>query len=293
MRQSNLSYTYLGLTILFWSTAPAVAKLALAELDNFQLLFYTSIVSVVSLFLLVFFQNKIGEIKKFKKADYFKMFAMGFVGIFLYHIFLFGGFSIAPAGQANVINYLWPVFIIIFSIPILKERFNYRTILAVLISFIGALIVFTRGSLSNFNNEYTFGYLLTALAAVCYGLFSVLGKKLQYEKYTSMLIYYIFATILIIPTTLIFSDFVIPQTVNAIVAILLLGGVFNSITFVFWFKALKEGHTHKTANAVYAIPFLALIWTYFLNAEPIKIFSVIGLVLIIVGVAIQLKNRDG
>jgi len=276
---------------LFWSTAPAVAKLALAELDNFQLLFYTSILSVFSLFLVVLFQNKIGEIKKLKSVDYFKMFGMGLVGIFLYHILLFGGFAIAPAGQANVINYLWPVFIIIFSVPILKEKFNYKTILAVLISFTGALIVFTRGSLSNFNNEYALGYLLTALAAVCYGLFSVLGKKLQYEKYTSMLIYYVFATILIVPTTLIFSDFVVPQTIGAIVAILLLGGVFNSIAFVFWFKALKEGHTHKTANAVYAIPFLAMIWTYFLNAEPIEVFSVIGLVLIIVGIMIQLTNK--
>ena len=243
------------------------------------------------LFLVVFFQNKIGEIKKLKSIDYFKMFGMGFVGIFLYHILLFGGFAIAPAGQANVINYLWPVFIIIFSVPILKEKLNYKTILAVLVSFTGALIVFTRGSLSNFDNEYALGYLLAALAAVCYGLFSVLGKKLHYEKYTSMLIYYIFATILIVPTTLIFSDFVVPQTIGAIVAILLLGGVFNSIAFVFWFKALKEGDTHKTANAVYAIPFLALIWTYFLNAEPIQLFSIIGLVLIIVGITIQLTNK--
>ncbi len=205
MRQSNSSYIYLLLTILFWSATPAVAKLALAELDNLQLLFYTSIVGVISLFLVVVLQKKIGQIKEFKKTDYFKILGMGFLGIFLYYVFLFGSFAIAPAGQANVVNYLWPVFIILFSIPILKEKFNYKTILAVLISFIGALIVFTRGEFSSFSNEYTFGYLLAALGAVCYGLFSVLGKKLHYEKFTSMLFYYIFATILIIPTTLIFS----------------------------------------------------------------------------------------
>jgi len=290
MRQSNSSYTYLLLTILFWSATPAVAKLALAELDNLQLLFYTSIVGVISLFLVVLFQKKIGQIKEFKKIDYLKMLGMGFLGIFLYYVFLFGSFAIAPAGQANVVNYLWPVFIIVFSIPILKEKFNYKTILAVLLSFIGALIVFTRGEFSSFSNEYTLGYLLAALGAVCYGLFSVLGKKLQYEKFTSMLFYYIFATILIILTTLIFSKFVIPQSLTTIIAILLLGGVFNSIAFVFWFKALKEGHTHKTANAIYAVPFLAVIWTYFLNSEPIRFFSIIGLILIVTGIIIQLKK---
>ena len=291
MRQSNLSHVYLFLTILFWSATPAVAKLALVELDNLQLLFYTSIVGVISLFLVVLFQKKIGQIWEFKKIDYFKMLGMGFLGIFLYYVFLFGSFAIAPAGQANVVNYLWPVFIIIFSIPILKEKFNYKTILAVLISFIGALMVFTRGELSSFSNEYTFGYLLAALGAVCYGLFSVLGKKLHYEQFTSMLVYYIFATILIVPTTLIFSDFIIPQSITTIIAILLLGGVFNSIALVFWFKALKAGHTHKTANAIYAVPFLALIWTYFLNSEPIRFFSVIGLILIITGIIIQIKNK--
>ena len=83
MRQSNSSYTYLLLTILFWSATPAVAKLALAELDNLQLLFYTSIVGVISLFLVVLFQKKIGQIKEFKKIDYLKMLGMGFLGIFL------------------------------------------------------------------------------------------------------------------------------------------------------------------------------------------------------------------
>ena len=128
MRQSNSAYTYLLLTILFWSATPAVAKLALAELNNLQLLFYTSIVGVISLFLVVLFQKKINQIKEFKKTDYFKMLGMGFLGIFLYYIFLFGSFAIAPAGQANVVNYLWPVFIILFSIPILKEKFNYKNL---------------------------------------------------------------------------------------------------------------------------------------------------------------------
>jgi drug/metabolite transporter (DMT)-like permease len=105
------------------------------------------------------------------------------------------------------------------------------------------------------------------------------------------LFYYLFATILIIPTTLIFSEFIIPQSLTTIIAILLLGGVFNSIAFVFWFKALKVGHTHKTANAIYAVPFLVLVWTYFLNSEPIRFFSVIGLILIVAGIFIQLRNN--
>jgi drug/metabolite transporter (DMT)-like permease len=282
---------YLIITILCWSATPAVAKLALYELNNLQLLFYTSIIGAISLFLVTLFQKKFTLIKNFKKQDYLKMAGMGTLGILLYYILLFGSFAIAPAGQANVVNYLWPIFIIIFSIPILEEKFNYKTIIAILISFAGALIVFTRGDFSSFSNEYTIGYLLAAGAAVCYGLFSVLGKKFHYEKFISMFFYYVFATMLIIPSVLLTSNFVIPQSITTIISILLLGGIFNSIAFVFWFKALKAGHTHKTANMIYLVPFLALIWTYFLNSEPITLFSIMGLILIITGIAIQMRNK--
>ena len=292
MKQPNRSYIYLMLTILLWSATPAISKLALIELDNLQLVFYTSIAGVISLFFFVLFQNKIKHFKNFKRNDYLKIFGMGFLGIFLFYILRFGSFLIAPAGQTNIINFLWPVFVIIFSIKILKEKFNIKTIIAILISFFGALIIFTEGNLLSFNSEYTLGYLLALLGAICYGLFSVLGKKLNYEINTSMFLYYFFATLLIIPTTLIFSNFIIPRSITTIISIILLGGIINSIGFVFWFKALKKRHTHKTANTIYAVPFLALIWTYFLNSEPIRLFSLIGLILIITGIIIQIKNKS-
>jgi len=67
---------------------------------------------------------------------------------------LYLAFSLAPAGQVNVVNYLRPIFIVVFSIIILKEKFNYKTIAAILISFLAAILVFTKGSFLNFSNQY-------------------------------------------------------------------------------------------------------------------------------------------
>jgi drug/metabolite transporter (DMT)-like permease len=291
MKNNQSTYIYLILTIILWSLTPAVAKLALGELNNYQLLFYTSIVGVISLFFVNLFQGKLKLLSKYKKKDYLIMFGMGFLGIYLYYILLYGSFALSPAGKANVLNYLWPVFIIIFSILILKEKFNFKTILAIILSFLGAFIAFTKGDFNLSGNQYIFAYILAALGAVCYGLFSVLGKKLEYEKFSSMLIYYISAAILIIPTSIFVSGFVFPKSVITIISILALGGIMNSIAFVFWFKALKAGDTHKTANFIYAVPFLAMIWTYILNSEPISIASLIGLALIVIGIFIQLTNK--
>lgn len=285
------SYIYLLLTILFWSATPAVAKLGLVELDNFQFLFYAFIIGVISLSLVTFFQAKTHHIKNLNIKDYLKMFAMGAIGIFLYNLFAFGAFIYAPAGQVSVINYIWPIFVIILSIPILKERYNWKTIISVLISFSGVFIVFTRGNILSFSNEYTLGYSLAAIAALCYGLFSVLGKKLHYEKYTSMLVYHIFGLLLIIPATIVFSEIIFPHSLKTIFSLLIIGGISNSIIFVFWFKALAEGDTHITANAIYVIPFLALVWTFFLNAEAIKLFTIVGLLLVVTGIIIQARNK--
>ncbi|MFC1800513.1 DMT family transporter [Nanoarchaeota archaeon] len=286
------AYFYLGFTILLWSAVPAIAKLALSELNNLQVLFYANLIGIFSLFSVVLFQKKLTHFSKYNTKDYIRMFGMGFLGLFTYYILLYSSFSLAPAGQANMINYLWPVFIVIFSIIILKEKFNYKTILAILVSFIGALIVFTRGNLSNFQNQHSFGYLLAFVAALCYGLFSVLGKKLHYEKVTSILIYYISSFILITPTVLIFSEITIPKSITTILSLLFLGGLANSIGFIFWFKALKIGHTHKMANIVFLNPFLALIFVYFINAEIIPLISILGLVLIISGILIQINNSN-
>lgn len=292
MVKAKILNVYLVLTILLWSGTPAVAKVALRELDNFQLLLYTSVVGVISLFLVNLFQKKARLLGSYRKNDLLRMFGMGFLGIFLYYVFLYGSFSRAPAGQVNVVNYLWPVFIVIFSIPILRDKITSKTLIAIAMSFIGALFAFTQGHLSAFSGQYASGYLLAALGAVCYGLFSVLGKKLQYDKFSSMFMYYLAATLLIIPTSLLISGFRIPHAWQTIAAILALGGLMNSLAFVFWFKALQQGDTHRTANAIYSVPFLAMVWTYILNGEHFSIASAIGLALIVAGILVQLAKKN-
>ncbi|MFA5930021.1 MAG: DMT family transporter [Candidatus Micrarchaeia archaeon] len=292
MSDEGTPYLYLALTILLWSATPAVAKLALAEINNVQMLFYNNIVGIIVLSAIIIFQKKQRLFSNYSKGDYLKMLGMGFLGLYLYYIFLYGSFSIAPAGQANMINYLWPVFVVLFSILILKEKFTWKTFLAIFLGFLGAILVVTRGNLSNLQNEYTFGYFLAFCAAACYGLFSVLGKKLNYDKFTSMLVFYVASLLLITPTMLVFSKFIIPQSPTTWLVILFLGGLSNSLGFVFWFKALEKGKTHRMANLIYITPFVSLIYVYFLNGEVIPVISIAGLALIIGGVLLQLKTGE-
>jgi drug/metabolite transporter (DMT)-like permease len=291
MEKEKSAYAYLLLTILLWSAAPAVATVALEELSNFQLLFYVNLVGMVVLFSLNLLLGKLPLFREYSKSDFLKMFGMGFLGIFLYYVFIYKSFDLAPAGEANIINYLWPVFVVIFSILLLKEKFNRTTLLAILLSFAGAALVFSKGGAVDVSGEHALGYLLALGAAVSYGLFSVLGKKLPFDKYSGMLAYYVSSFVLVVPAMLLFSGFAVPQSPATIVALLFLGGLASSIAFVFWFKALALGHTHKIANYIYITPFLALVFVYFINGEATPLISILGLFFILGGILLQARNK--
>ena len=79
-------------------------------------------------------------------------------------------------------------------------------------------------------------------------------------------------------------------------ALQLLGFAWNGVfvmatATVTWAIALKLGGTAKVSNLAYITPFLSLVWTRLVLGEPIKLLSVAGLVVIVVGIFIQLKDN--
>ena len=69
-------------------------------------------------------------------------------------------------------------------------------------------------------------------------------------------------------------------------------GIFSvAIANTFWVMALETGKTEKVSNLAYITPFLSLIWTSLFLNEEIKLNSLIGLMIIIFGILIQMKDK--
>jgi len=85
-KQSN-AYTNLAFCILLWASIPVATKKILVELDNLQTLFYSTILSTLVLGILLIFQKKTRELKKYNKSQYGVMCFMGFIGNYLYYVF--------------------------------------------------------------------------------------------------------------------------------------------------------------------------------------------------------------
>ncbi|MBC8313626.1 MAG: DMT family transporter, partial [Candidatus Cloacimonetes bacterium] len=131
MKNQNKSYFFAILAVLIWSTVASAFKISLEYLTYFQLLFFSSFVSLIALFIILFFQGKVKLLARYRPKDYFRSALLGFLNPFLYYILLFKAYSILPAQKAITLNYTWPIMLVLLSIPILKQKIKLTSIFAI------------------------------------------------------------------------------------------------------------------------------------------------------------------
>ena len=282
------SYLYAGVAIFCWSSVATVAKLLLGDINSTQLLWISSLLAALFLLVVNVANGKIKMLKGFKPKEYAVVILIGLPGSLLYYMFFYAGADLMPASQAFIVNYLWPIMSVVFACVILKERMTVKKAIAIIVSFAGVGIV-TGTELVSLNGKTLTGAVLCILGAVSYGLFTALNQRFNYDKSISVMLTY-FATFAITCVMVIASgDLFVPKPVQ------LIGFAWNGMFTVglantLWMMALEKGNTAKISNLAYITPFLSLVWTSLVLKEKISINSVIGLVVIVLGILIQLKN---
>ena len=278
------------ISVLLWSTTATISKLLLGSLDSMQILLVSSLFSFLFLLIINCFNGSIKEIKKYKPKDYLIIFALGVIGIFLYDLFFYLGINAMQASQAFIINYLWPIMTVLFACIILKEKFTIRKIIAIIISFIGVIIVSSNGNLLSIEKSSLMGTIYCLLAALLYGLFSVLNKKQNYNKYTSMMLFYFNSTIISLIYVIATKRFFVPE-LSQTLGLLWIGIFTSAIAYTSWALALAKGDTARISNIAYLTPFISLVWIGIVLKEKISFYSVLGLIIIVLGIFIQMKNK--
>lgn len=283
------SYLYAAIAIFFWSTTTPVSKLLLHSITTIQVLAVSSTFATVFLALVNWKKGNFAQIKRYQLRDFLILLGVGFLGMFAYRLLLFRGVALMLASQAMIVNYLWPIMAVLAGCVILKEKLTIRKAIAAVMSFAGVIIVTTGGDLTTLTGSNLTGTCYCAIAAVFYGVFVAINKGLKYDSFVSMMFYNGVAAVCAIflavadGQTLLLT---LPQNLG-----LAWVGVCNTaIGFVAWDVAMKTGDTAKVANLAYITPFLSLVVAYFLLGDPITIWSVGGLVVIVAGIFLQLKD---
>jgi len=290
MEDQTKSYIYAFLAVMLWGSVPAITKLTLKNLDFFQVTTYSLFFSALAMLIIVYFQKKLFLFKKYTKKDYLHMILLGSFGIFVTYVLYFGGINYAQAADAQILNNMWQIFAIIFAFFFLKEQITIKKIIALLLGFAGAYIVITKFSFQGLNPVYALGYALALGSAFTEGLFTILGKKYHYETWTSMVVYFISSFVLILITTLLFSELNVPSFVDLLgVAYLGIFGI--ALPFTFMFRAMKLGDTAKATSIGFLSPFLALLFIFIILGDKIAFSQILGLLLIVAGILIQNRRK--
>ena len=284
------SYFYALVSVFFWSTTTTVSKLLLHSISTMQVLAVSSVFATLFLLMVNVFKGNFKQLKSYQPRDYLALAGVGFLGMFLYRMLLFFGVARMLASQAMIVNYLWPIMAVLASCVILREKLTVRKAIAVVMSFLGVVIVTTGGSAAGLSGSDLTGTVLVAVAAVFYGLFVAINKRLQYDSFVSMMFYNAVAAICAILGTL-FRGETLLLTLPQNLGLVWVGVCNTAIGFVAWDLAMKTGDTAKVANLAYITPFLSLVVAYFLLGDPITIWSVGGLTVIVAGILLQLKDK--
>ena len=281
------SYLYASITVLIWATLATVVKIILSDIPNFEALTISSVFAFVFLLIMNIVNGSFKELKHYRLKDYLMMSGLGFLGLFLYSALYYYGISALSSQEACILNYLWPLMIVVFACILLKEKLTARKLIAMGMSFAGIVVltVGTGGAASSGNRLW--GIVACVTAAVCYGLFSVLNKKHSLNQNITMMWIWLTVSVCSLVSGLIFEKW---QPIVGVQWLGLgwLGVVVNAVAYLLWAIALKNAEdSAKVANLAYLVPFLSIVLSSVVLKEQITVNMVIAVVLIVGGILLQ------
>jgi len=287
MHNQSKAYSLALISILFWSTMGTAFKLTLNYLNPGMLLLIATFTAFIFLGTVIFIKGKLVVLNKITLKQIFNSALMGLFNPFLYYLVLFEAYNRIPAQEGVALNYIWPVILVIFSIIFLKQHITLLSILAILISFFGTIVIAMHGNFTEFRFSNTTGVLLAVGSAFFWASFWIINMKDPREAIVKMFVNFAFGAVYILTWNIIRHNIIIPPIQG------LLGGVYIGIfemglTFVLWLTALNlSTHTARVSNLVFISPFISLILVSFFVGEKILLSTVIGLAIIVSGIVIQ------
>ena len=192
-----------------------------------------------------------------------KVLLLGVYGLFGYHAALFAGLQNAPEVQANLVNYLWPLLIVILAPLIVKgTTLRPRHIFAAVTGFVGAAMAIVSGT--QLTGGFEIGYVYALLAALIWSTYSLGIRAIGSFDVSAVGAFGLVAGALAIGAHLIFEPRV--QITSAdLLPLALLGLGALGASFYFWAYALQNGEPQRIGLIAFLTPVLStvllILWT--------------------------------
>jgi drug/metabolite transporter (DMT)-like permease len=260
----KLRATLIGFTaILMWSFL-ALFTAASGKMPPFQLsAICFAIGSIPGILVLSLNPSRITLLKQPAKV-----WITGIAGLFGYHFLYFTALRNAPAVEAGLIAYLWPLLIVVGSALLPGERLRWYHIVGALAGLCGTFMIVGRNGI-DFDGAYAVGYGAAFLCAFTWSGYSLLTRRFDAVSTDVVTGFCLATSVLSLLCHLGLETTVWPETSFEWLAVLGLGLFPVGAAFYAWDHGVKNGDIQILGAASYAAPLLStLILTVFGIAEP-------------------------
>jgi drug/metabolite transporter (DMT)-like permease len=217
-----------------------------------------------------------------------KAWALGIAGLFGYHACYFAALTLAPPAEANLINYLWPLLIVLFAGLLPDERLTLWHLAGALAGFIG-VVVLVGGRLGELQSDYAGGYAAALAAAVIWAAYSVLSRRFGTVPTDAVGAFCGATSLLALAAHFLFEKTYWPQGTDLLVILALgLGPV--GAAFFLWDIGVKRGDIKALGALSYATPLLSTLLLVVFGKAEASPRLLLACLLIVGGAAIA--SRD-
>ena len=268
------------LAVVLWSTAASAFKLSLRYLSPYMLLLLSSVVSLAVLWGMDLARGGGRSLPDRRAA------LRGLLNPFLYYLVLLAAYDRLPAQIAMVINYLWPIMLVLLSIPVLGQRIGLLGVGAVLVSFSGVAVL-ALGAGGDLAGAGLGPMLLALLSTVIWAAYWLLNMKSRGSGVSALRGNFQWGLLYLLAYGLITGALEVPGARGLLGAAYV--GLFEmSLTYVVWLAALSRARTTaEVSSMIYLTPFLSLLVIAVSVGERISPWTVAGLVLVIAGIVLE------
>ena len=188
------------------------------------------------------------------------VYALGTLGLFGYHFLYFSALRNAPAAEAGLIAYLWPLLIVLFSGLLPGEHLRRAHVLGALLAFAGAALIMANGERSTAGGHVPLGYGLALACAFIWSGYSLVSRRFGALPTGSVAIFCLLSAVLSTAAHLVLEPTIWPTTTTGWAAIVALGLGPVGLAFYAWDIGVKHGNIQLLGVASYAAPVLSTIW---------------------------------
>jgi len=250
---SSRSATLIGLTaILMWSLL-AVMTVATGRIPAFQLAAMTfAIGSLAGALSWIGRAHAISALRQPALA-----WAVGVGGLFGYHALYFLALRFAPPAEAGLLNYLWPLLIVLFSSFLPGERLATHHVIGAVLGLVGTVLLFAGNRSGGFAPGQVPGLIAAFVAAFVWASYSVMSRRLKSVPTDAVAGFCAVTALLAAAVHFVVEETVWPETSVQWLAVIALGVGPVGAAFYAWDIGMKRGDIRVLGAASYATPLLS------------------------------------